>query len=52
VEEFVTRRPLLARELKTCATFLLFAAIAITASLPLISNVHVLIEFVRAIGSY
>jgi hypothetical protein len=31
---------------------ILFALISITAALPLINNVHVLIEFVRAIFSY
>ncbi len=31
---------------------ILFALIAITAALPLISNVHALIEFVRAITSH
>ena len=31
---------------------MLFAVITITAALPLITNVHALIEFVRAITSY
>jgi hypothetical protein len=35
-----------------CLLAAAFAIIAITASLPLISNAHALIEFVRAFSSY